>query len=151
MVDTCTSSTTRGRYARICVEVPLDQPLKTHVYFGNHRQTILYEGLNMLCTSCGRLGHNKNFCSFSTQSKNHSSTSASTQLTHVSTTTDSITISPSTIEWKTIQFPKRNQSRTRTSPHLNTGMPPNPNQVDFVNLSLNTSNIKESKKLLIRS
>uniref|UniRef100_A0A1U7WXE9 Uncharacterized protein LOC104228581 n=1 Tax=Nicotiana sylvestris TaxID=4096 RepID=A0A1U7WXE9_NICSY len=29
-IDTCTSTTSRGRYARICIEVPLEQPLKSH-------------------------------------------------------------------------------------------------------------------------
>lgn len=62
-VDTCTSATTKGRYARICIEIPLEMPLKTHVYTGTHRQQILYERLNMLCTLCGRLGHTKHFCS----------------------------------------------------------------------------------------
>lgn len=26
-IDTCTSSTTRGRYAQICIEVPIESPL----------------------------------------------------------------------------------------------------------------------------
>nr|XP_016467815.1 PREDICTED: uncharacterized protein LOC107790404 [Nicotiana tabacum] len=61
-IDICTSSTTRGRYARICIEVPLEKPLKTHLYIGNHRQSLLYEGLNLLCTNCGRFGHPANNC-----------------------------------------------------------------------------------------
>ncbi|XP_009795699.1 uncharacterized protein LOC142165918 [Nicotiana tabacum] len=35
-VDTCTSSTTRGRCARLYVEIPVDQPLRTHIYLGMH-------------------------------------------------------------------------------------------------------------------
>lgn len=61
-IDTWTSSTTRGRYARLCVEVPLDKSLKTHLFIGNRRQIILYDGLNMLCTSCGHLGRNTRAC-----------------------------------------------------------------------------------------
>lgn len=45
-VDTCTTFTTRGIYARICIKVPLEKQLKTHVHLGNHKQVILYEGLN---------------------------------------------------------------------------------------------------------
>lgn len=56
-IDTCTSSTYKGRYARICIEVPLEIPLKSHVFIGNYHQQILYEGLNMLCVCCGRIGH----------------------------------------------------------------------------------------------
>lgn len=37
-MDTCTSTTTSGRYARICIEVPIEIPLKTHIYIGTHRQ-----------------------------------------------------------------------------------------------------------------
>lgn len=56
-IDTCTSTTTRGRYARICIEVLLERPLKTHRNIGNHRQSLLYKGISILCTSCGHLGH----------------------------------------------------------------------------------------------
>lgn len=63
-IDACTSITTRGRYDRICVEVPLDKILKTHIYIGTHKQIILYEGLNLLCINCGRLGHNNKNCTY---------------------------------------------------------------------------------------
>ncbi|XP_019253973.1 PREDICTED: uncharacterized protein LOC109232674 [Nicotiana attenuata] len=66
-VDTCTSTTTRGRYARLCIEVPLDQPFKTHLFISSHKQTILYEGLNMLYINCGRLGHNQRACTYHLQ------------------------------------------------------------------------------------
>lgn len=36
-IDTCTSSTQQGRYARICIQVPLEIPLKTQVTIGNHQ------------------------------------------------------------------------------------------------------------------
>lgn len=49
-------------YARICVEVPIEQPLTSHVFIGTHRQQILYEGINMLCLHCGRLGHTTRTC-----------------------------------------------------------------------------------------
>lgn len=62
-IDTCTSTTTRGRYAGICIEVPLEKPLKTHLNIGHHRQQLLYEGLNLLCTHCGRFGHPTATCS----------------------------------------------------------------------------------------
>ncbi|XP_019251424.1 PREDICTED: uncharacterized protein LOC109230374 [Nicotiana attenuata] len=61
-IDTCTSSTLRGKYGRICIEVPLEQPLKSHVFIRNHRQQILYKGLNMLCVRLGRIGHPTTYC-----------------------------------------------------------------------------------------
>ncbi|KAF3616353.1 hypothetical protein FXO38_34590 [Capsicum annuum] len=45
-IDICTSSTFRGRYARICIQVPLDVPLKTQVSIGSHKQRVVYKGLN---------------------------------------------------------------------------------------------------------
>ncbi|KAM3394935.1 hypothetical protein P3S68_003939 [Capsicum galapagoense] len=63
-IDNCTSSTSRGRYARLCVQVPLEHPLQHHVYIGTHKQLILYEGANSLCTKCGRLGHNTSKCTY---------------------------------------------------------------------------------------
>ncbi|XP_075092262.1 uncharacterized protein LOC142172523 [Nicotiana tabacum] len=63
-VDVCTSTTLRGRYARLCVELPLEIPVQPFLYVGQHKQHIHYEGDNFLCTNCGRLGHTKNQCSF---------------------------------------------------------------------------------------
>ncbi|XP_070042938.1 uncharacterized protein [Nicotiana tomentosiformis] len=31
-IDTCTSSTLRGKYARLCILAPIEKPLKTHYY-----------------------------------------------------------------------------------------------------------------------
>ncbi|XP_019226978.1 PREDICTED: uncharacterized protein LOC109208333 [Nicotiana attenuata] len=61
-IDACTSSTIRGRYVRLCVQVPLDQPVQTAVQIGYHLQQLLYEGENFLCKACGRLGHTAPSC-----------------------------------------------------------------------------------------
>lgn len=100
-VDTCTSTTTRGRYARLCVEVLLDQPLKTHLFIGSHKQTILYEGLNKLCIKCGRLEHNQTKCSYIT-------------LTQPTTTTLPITQSTND-EWKIVHFPMKSPLKSTTT------------------------------------
>ncbi|XP_009802092.1 uncharacterized protein At4g02000-like [Nicotiana tabacum] len=103
-IDTCTSSTTRGRYARIYIEVPLEKPLKTHLYIGNHRQTLLYKGLNILCTSCGGFGHPANNCPESiTVTKDQNEENKQLQST---TSTNNIPLKNK--EWKTVIFPKKN-------------------------------------------
>ncbi|XP_019253910.1 PREDICTED: uncharacterized protein LOC109232605 [Nicotiana attenuata] len=56
-VDTCTSSTLRGRYARLCIDLPLEVPVIPFINIGHHKQIIQYEGENTLCKQCGRLGH----------------------------------------------------------------------------------------------
>lgn len=42
-VDACTSATLKGRYACLCVEIPLHTPVKSHIYVESHRQQIEYE------------------------------------------------------------------------------------------------------------
>lgn len=40
----CTSSTMRGRYAEICIQVLVKTPVITSVIIGLHTQAIIYEG-----------------------------------------------------------------------------------------------------------
>jgi hypothetical protein len=64
-IDTHTASEARGRYARICVQVNVDVPLVKSVLIGGFVQPVVYEGLNLLCFVCGRLGHRKTNCPYS--------------------------------------------------------------------------------------
>lgn len=41
-IDACTSATLRGRYARLCVELPMDQPVAKFIYIEDHKQQIEY-------------------------------------------------------------------------------------------------------------
>lgn len=56
-VDACTSSTLRGHYARLCVQIPPYEPVLRSIQIGKHKQKTLYEGEGYLCTNCGRFGH----------------------------------------------------------------------------------------------
>lgn len=56
-VDTCTSSILRGRYAKLCRELPLEEHIIPFIHIGSHKQHIQYEDENFLCKNCGRLGH----------------------------------------------------------------------------------------------
>ncbi|KAK6802686.1 hypothetical protein RDI58_000469 [Solanum bulbocastanum] len=60
--DVCTSKALSGRYARICIEVPIGVPVKKSIRIGHHNQ-LAYEGYNILCLKCGVLGHTGNLCS----------------------------------------------------------------------------------------
>lgn len=63
-IDACTSSTLRGRYARLCMEVPMDMQVKSCIYTGNYKQQIHHEGENFLCKNYGRLGHSQTKCQY---------------------------------------------------------------------------------------
>ena len=61
-VDTFTASETRGRFARICVQVDVEKPLATAIMIGRLEQQICYEGIQKMCFGCGRIGHRKEQC-----------------------------------------------------------------------------------------
>lgn len=64
-VDTHTASETRGRFARLCVQVDVTKPLVTAILIGKFEQRVCYEGIQKLCFDCGRLGHKSASCSYS--------------------------------------------------------------------------------------
>lgn len=61
-IDSCTSTTLRGKYTRLCIQVPLKVLVTTQVAIDNHKQKIIYEGDGILCTICGRIGHTHKNC-----------------------------------------------------------------------------------------
>ncbi|XP_070010907.1 uncharacterized protein [Nicotiana sylvestris] len=111
-IETCTSSTLRGRYARICVQVPLDIPVTTAVTIGTHNQPILYEGEGILCKGCGKIGHTLRHCPFTPKINeannptNPNPTSTTTGKAHAE---DSL--------WQTIPF-RQNKKGTHRGNHL---------------------------------
>lgn len=56
-VDQNTLYLERGKYARLCVEVDLTKPLLAMFELQGRFYSIEYEGLHLLCLSCGRFGH----------------------------------------------------------------------------------------------
>ena len=56
-VDTHTASETRGRFARLCVQVDVNKPLATAILIGKFEQPICYKGIHKLCFVYGRMGH----------------------------------------------------------------------------------------------
>uniref|UniRef100_A0A2N9GX50 CCHC-type domain-containing protein n=1 Tax=Fagus sylvatica TaxID=28930 RepID=A0A2N9GX50_FAGSY len=61
-VDFNTASGTRGRFARLCIQLDLDKPLIKTVRVGKVRQAVIYEGIGLLCFHCGRIGHKIDKC-----------------------------------------------------------------------------------------
>lgn len=63
-LDFSTGNMTKSRYARVCVEVELIKPLTTNVWVEKHWQEVEYENLQLICFSCGRIGHRKDQCNY---------------------------------------------------------------------------------------
>ncbi|GKV07787.1 hypothetical protein SLEP1_g19508 [Rubroshorea leprosula] len=61
-VDAHTAHLTRGQYARVCVQVDLDKKLVHTVRIGRKFHKVVYEGIEALCYSCGRIGHRRTQC-----------------------------------------------------------------------------------------
>ena len=63
-IDTHTTVETRGRFARLCVQVDINKPLVTTILVGGMNQSVNYEGIHKLCFTCGRIGHRKEACPY---------------------------------------------------------------------------------------
>lgn len=61
-VDLTTLRFERARYARICVEVNLNKPLKGTVMVNGERYFVSYEGISAICSTCGMYGHLVHAC-----------------------------------------------------------------------------------------
>lgn len=56
-VDTNTLKIERGKFARVCVEIDLTMPVVGKIWVNGHWYKVQYEGLHLICTSCGCYGH----------------------------------------------------------------------------------------------
>ncbi|CAN1794997.1 Putative ribonuclease H protein At1g65750 [Linum perenne] len=61
-VDYNTQTAERGKFARIAVEIDLNEPLATGIDLDGAWQRVEYENLPDLCFSCGKVGHRKESC-----------------------------------------------------------------------------------------
>ncbi|KAK2387120.1 zinc ion binding / nucleic acid binding protein [Trifolium repens] len=61
-VDKNTLMQERGKYARICVEVDLTKSLLAMFMIKGRKYNVEYEGLHLLCKTCGKFGHYSDGC-----------------------------------------------------------------------------------------
>ncbi len=61
-VDVNTATGTRGRFARICIQLDLEKPLARTIRVGKAKVAVIYEGIGLLCFQCGKIGHRKEWC-----------------------------------------------------------------------------------------
>jgi hypothetical protein len=62
-VDIHTLDASRGKFARVCIEIDLDKPVVGKVWFRDYWYKVEYEGLHLLCQRCGLYGHVSRNCS----------------------------------------------------------------------------------------
>lgn len=56
-VDQNTLKVERGRFARICVEIDLSLPVVGRFWLDDHCYRVEYEGLHLICSTCGCYSH----------------------------------------------------------------------------------------------
>lgn len=61
-LDEATTNASRGRFARVCIEIDTEKPLLTKVHINRQFVHIEYEGLPTICYICGRIGHRREQC-----------------------------------------------------------------------------------------
>lgn len=61
-VDTPTLKRSKGRFARVCVELDLTKPLLPLILVNGKEKRIEYECVHLICFACGRYGHNREKC-----------------------------------------------------------------------------------------
>lgn len=61
-IDYNTESVTRGKIARIAVEVTLSKPLVSQFLLDGKVQKVEYENLPNICFGCGKYGHSCESC-----------------------------------------------------------------------------------------
>ncbi|KAM7468548.1 hypothetical protein LguiB_016110 [Lonicera macranthoides] len=61
-VDDSTFWATRGKFARISVEVDFNKPLVSRVMVDDSLLNVEYENISAICFSCGRIGHKAEGC-----------------------------------------------------------------------------------------
>ncbi|XP_017974558.1 PREDICTED: uncharacterized protein LOC108661610 [Theobroma cacao] len=61
-IDRTTSSQSRGKFAKLSMEIDLRKLLIPKIFIGGRWQKIEYEGLKMLCFHCGKFGHSEEGC-----------------------------------------------------------------------------------------
>ncbi|XP_019256590.1 PREDICTED: uncharacterized protein LOC109235036 [Nicotiana attenuata] len=108
-IDACTSAALRGRYARLCVELPLDNPVIPFIFTGSHKQYIHYEGENLLCKNCDHLGHSMKQCSYAKTSQTpEESKSGIPKINLLQEKQEEV--------WKTVSFNKGRKKNSTKSP-----------------------------------
>lgn len=70
-VDEATGMVSRGKFARLCVEVDITKPLLSRFKLHGQVRRTEYEGIHLVCFECGVYGHKKETCNVREREKQH--------------------------------------------------------------------------------
>ncbi|PHU26510.1 hypothetical protein BC332_04842 [Capsicum chinense] len=98
-IDSCTSVTLRGTYARLCIQIPLGHLVKQTVIIGDYTQMVEYERNGVLCVGCGRVSHTLKNCSFTPTTLDSPVASSSAAVSHTPAKSEDM--------WTLVRFPKK--------------------------------------------
>lgn len=84
------NTTERGRFARISVEINLEKKLILRLKIRNRTYRIEYEGLNLICFTCGKYGHHRDTCNLQIQSTSNQNLVEEATNNEMNNATDSI-------------------------------------------------------------
>lgn len=61
-MDSNTAQQVRGKFARVYMELDLDNPLVAQYRLNGKLMAIKYEGMHLICFRYGKYGHDKDAC-----------------------------------------------------------------------------------------
>uniref|UniRef100_A0A2N9HWM2 CCHC-type domain-containing protein n=1 Tax=Fagus sylvatica TaxID=28930 RepID=A0A2N9HWM2_FAGSY len=109
-IDARTADSERGRYAHICIQIDIDQPLTPIVQVGNILQNVQYEGVSAVCVECGCVGHRLTACPLKVNPNNNNGlprTTSTPPSSPKSTKNDKLA-SPQTVAPKAMSLTSKN-------------------------------------------
>ncbi|CAN1841320.1 Putative ribonuclease H protein At1g65750 [Linum perenne] len=96
-MDYNTQSAVRGKFARIAVEIDLNEPVATGVELDDSWQRIEYENLPELCFGCGKVGHHVEACPMTSRlTEGPGALTEGVETPHIRSTVDTSPESPPT-------------------------------------------------------
>lgn len=63
-IDTHTVCESKGKFARLCIQVDIGKPLVIALLIGGKEQAVCYKGVQRLCFACGRIRHWRENCPY---------------------------------------------------------------------------------------
>ncbi|KAI9108726.1 hypothetical protein K1719_020373 [Acacia pycnantha] len=124
-LDIHTAQRSRGKFARMCVELDLTKPLVPEFDVEGQRISIVYESLGLLCNKCGCFGHTKEGCE-EVQRKKCEQSMEVEQTTRAGQSVDGAGVERD--RWQTMQRPRRLRRATGF-----TQRPPNGSRFSVLN------------------